>query len=87
MTDLPKIVLDEDVLHTVLAMKAAERRNVLRLFQMLQREWWKEDADYLIRDAAGRFLKVKAARPFMITYWHDGPVDELRIVDLKRIRS
>jgi hypothetical protein len=38
MADQPKIVLDEDVLHAVLAMKAPERRNVLRLFHRLQQE-------------------------------------------------
>ncbi len=48
MANLPKIVLDEDVLHEVLGMKAAERRVVLRLFEEIQRCWWKEDADYLI---------------------------------------
>lgn len=87
MADQPKIVLDEEVLHTVLAMKAADRRQVLRLLGELQRSWWKDDADYLITDAAGRFLKVKAVRPFLVTFWHDGPVDELRIVALKRVRS
>ncbi|OYW73358.1 MAG: hypothetical protein B7Z37_21815 [Verrucomicrobia bacterium 12-59-8] len=68
-------------------MKAAERRLILRLLEEIQRSWWNEDADYLTTDAAGRCLIVKAARPFLVTYWHDGPVDELRIVDLKRIRS
>lgn len=87
MANLPKIVLDENVLHEVLGMKAAERRAVLRLFEEIQRSWWKEDADYLIADTTGRYLKVKAARPFLVTYWHDGPVDELRIVNLKRVRS
>ncbi|HRH98162.1 MAG TPA: hypothetical protein PLB55_19635 [Prosthecobacter sp.] len=41
----------------------------------------------MITDTTGRFLKVKAGRSFLVTYWHDGPVDELRIVDLKRVRS
>lgn len=87
MPDLPKLVLDEDVLHTVLGMKSAERRLALRLLHEIQRVWWKEDSDYMITDATGRFLKVKAVRPFLVTYWHDGPVDELRVVDLKRVRS
>jgi hypothetical protein len=87
MADLPKIVLDEDVLHTILGMKAAERRLVLRMLEEIQRSLWKEEADYVISDTAGRYLKVKAARPFLVTYWHDSPVDELRIVDLKRVRS
>ena len=33
MADLPKIVMDEDVLHVILGMKAAERRLVLRLLE------------------------------------------------------
>lgn len=38
MAGLPKLVLDEGVLHEVLGMKAAERRHILRVFQQLQRE-------------------------------------------------
>lgn len=87
MADLPKLVLDEGVLHEVLGMKAAERRQILRVFQQLQREWWQDEADYCITDATGRHLKVKLARPFAITYWHDGPVDELRVVALRRVRG
>lgn len=64
-------------------MKAAERRLVIRLLAEIQRSCWNEDADYLITDAAGRYLKVKATQPFLVTFWHDGPVDELRIVDFK----
>jgi hypothetical protein len=86
MADLPKIVLDEEVLHAVLAMRAAERRKALQVLQDIQQHWWRDDEDYLITDSTGRFLKVKALRPFMVTYWHDGPVDELRIVALKRVR-
>jgi hypothetical protein len=87
MAGLPKIVLDEDVLHAVLGMKPAERRQALKLFHQLQTEWWKDNADYLITDSTGRFLKVKATRPFLVTWWHDTPVDELRVVALKRVRS
>lgn len=86
MADLPKIVLDEEVLHAVLAMRAAERRKALQVLQDIQQHWWRDDEDYLITDSTGRFLKVKALRPFLVTYWHDGPVDELRIVALKRVR-
>jgi hypothetical protein len=87
MAELPKIVLDEDVLHTILGMKAPERRLVLKLLEEIQRSLWKEDADYVISDASGRHLSVKTARPFFVTYWHDSPVEEIRIVDLKRVRS
>ncbi len=75
------------MLHAVLGMRQADRRQALRIFQQLQREWWKDDADYLITDSTGRYLKVKAVRPFLVTYWHDGPVDELRVVALQRVRS
>jgi hypothetical protein len=64
MPGLPKIVLDEDVLHAVLGMKVGDRKLILRLLGEIQRSFWKEDADYLISDAAGRYLKVKAAPPF-----------------------
>jgi hypothetical protein len=33
-------------------------------------------------DSAGRFLENIRLNGFLITYWADGPVEELRILDI-----
>jgi|JI6StandDraft_1071083.scaffolds.fasta_scaffold915710_2 hypothetical protein len=86
MAETATLVLDEEVLHAVLAMKSAERRAVLHIFHRLREAWWDEIPEFTLRDSTDRILNVKAARPFLITWWHDGAVNELRIVALEKVR-
>jgi hypothetical protein len=36
---------------------------------------------------SGRQLSVRAFRPFLITYWLDAFVKEIRVVDIERVAS
>lgn len=85
MPGSPKLVLDEDVVRFVIALPAASRRRLLIHLEYLQSHSF-ESADFQEQDASGRLLSVRAFRPFMITYWSDGPVDELRVVDVQKVR-
>lgn len=81
----PQIVLDEDVMRFVLALPAATRRRLIAHLEHL-RNHSADPADFHEKDPSGRWLSVRALEPFLITYWLDGPVDELRIVDIQRVR-
>jgi len=81
----PQIVLDEDVMRFVLALPAATRRRLMAQLEYL-RSHSADPADFREKDQSGRWLSVRALRPFLVTYWLDGPVDELRIVDIQRVR-
>ncbi len=81
----PRLVLDEDVMRFMIALSPAVRRRLVTLLEQL-REHASDPEDFREQDATGRWLNVKAIRPFLITYWLDSPVDELRIVDIQRIR-
>ena len=80
-----KLVLDEAAFHCFVSSRAVERRKLLAAFEELRADPQRH-ADYRTSDATGRKLDVWAKRPFLITYWLDSFVSEVRIVNIQRIR-
>ncbi|MBA4149395.1 MAG: hypothetical protein H0X66_14870 [Verrucomicrobia bacterium] len=80
-----KIVFDEAAFHLFTASSAFERRKLLDAFADLRTNP-QRDADYEGKDAAGRILSVWAMRPFLITYWLDSFISEIRIVNIEKIK-
>lgn len=80
-----KLVLDEAAFQGFVSSRAPERRKLLSVFERLRAEPQRQP-DYHIEDATGRILSVWADRPFMITYWLDSFVSEIRVVNIQRLR-
>jgi len=81
-----KLVLDEEVLSLLLACRAPERRQLLQALDVLRLNPFQR-GDYTEKDNTSRELQVKVFGRFLISYWPDSFVSELRIVDIERIRS
>ena len=80
-----KLVLDEQIFHFFASSRSSERRKLLKSFEELRGNPQRE-ADYFTADATGRKLSVWAERPFLITFWLDAFVSEVRIVNVQRVR-
>jgi len=80
-----KLVLDEAAFHFFTGLRSSERRKALGAFEQLKRNPQRTH-DFGIRDATGRSLSVLVVRPFLITYWLDESVLEVRVVDIQRVR-
>jgi hypothetical protein len=80
-----KLVLDEAAFQCFVSSRATERRKLLSAFDDLRANPQRQ-ADYSADDATGRTLSVWANRPFLITYWLDAFVSEIRIVNIQRVR-
>jgi hypothetical protein len=80
-----KLVLDEDAFQFVISKPAAQRRKLLDLLEHL-RQNPRRSPDYQSQDVTGRTLFVWATRPFLITYWLDAYVSEVRIVNIQAVR-
>jgi hypothetical protein len=80
-----KLVLDEAAFQCFVSSKAAERRKLLSAFEELRADP-RRQPDYQANDATGRTLNVWAKRPFLMTYWLDSFVSEIRIVNIQRVR-
>ena len=80
-----KPVLAEQAFQFFNGLRAVERRKLLNSFEQLKRDP-RLIRDFGIKDATGRPLSVLAARPFLITYWLDDSVCEVRVEDIQRVR-
>lgn len=80
-----RLVLDEGAFQFLISISAAERRRLLAMFEVLRNNPHRPP-EYFARDATGRTLLVQATRPFLITYWLDSFVSELRIVNIERVK-
>jgi hypothetical protein len=78
-------VLDEAAFHFFISRSAAERRKLAAAFEQLRANPRRE-ADYFCNDATGRTLSVCGFRPFLVTFWLDEFVSEIRIVNVQWIR-
>lgn len=61
----PKLVLDEDVMRYALAASASQRRKLVAQLTHLQSHAF-DPPDFREQDRTGRWLSVKALRPFLI---------------------
>jgi hypothetical protein len=86
MSGDPELVLDEDVFRFILSLTSPQRKRLISHLERL-RSHWNEEPDFREQDQSGRWLSVKVLRPFLVTYWLDGPVNELRIVDVEKVRA
>jgi hypothetical protein len=80
-----KLVLDETAFQHFLSSRATARRRLLSAFEELRANPQRRP-DYQANDATGRTLSVWASRPFLITYWLDSFVLEIRIVDIQLVQ-
>ncbi len=78
-------VLDEAAFHFFLSCSASQRRKLSVAFERLRADPHRE-ADYFCQDSTGRTLSVGSFCPFLVTYWLDEFVTEIRIVNIQRIR-
>jgi hypothetical protein len=79
-----KLVIDEAPFEFFVSRRASERRFLLKAFERLKSEPY-QTADYFAKDDSDRPLSLKGFQPFLITYWLDQAVKEVRVLDIKRI--
>jgi hypothetical protein len=86
MAAKPTLVLNEGAVRFALALGVQQRQKLVKALEALV-SYPQAEADFHEVDLTGRKFSVVAVRPFLVTYWWDGAVDELRIVDIQRVKS
>ena len=79
-----KLVFDSDFQYFT-SVSADERRKILSAFDRLRNNPNRQP-DYQSNDSTGRTLFVWATQPFLVTYWLDAFVAEVRVVNIQKIR-
>ena len=80
-----KLVLDEAVFQSFIELRVGDRRKALQSLEQLRNDPSRR-ADFTTTDSTGRTLSIAAFKPFLITYWLDVFVSEIRIVNIQRLR-
>jgi hypothetical protein len=81
-----KYVVDDAVLVFFTGRSRREREDLLRIWHGLAESPYQK-GEWRQRTASGRDLQVKRSGRWVIRYWLDEPVLEVRIVDVERIVS
>jgi hypothetical protein len=76
--------VDESVLQFFATCKGREREELLRIFAELANNPF-QPGDYLQKTSSFKELQVKRLGKWLVTYWPDHAVSELRILEVKRL--
>ena len=79
-----KFVVDDAVVEFFAGRTKREREDLLRTFASLAASPHQK-GEWLQRTGSGRELQVKRFGRWLVRYWLDGPVLELRIVDVEKV--
>ena len=79
-----KFVVDESVVEFFLQRSKREREELLRIFKSIAASPYQR-GEWIQRTSSGRELQVKRFRHWVIRYWLDDPVREVRIVDVEKV--
>ena len=86
MNDAWRLVLDEDAFQFVLTRRARERQVLFKALESLRADPY-QPPDFELADRTGRTLSVRRARPFLLTYWLDASITEIRIVNVELVAT
>lgn len=79
-----QFVLNETSVHFLLALNARNRQFLIRGIELLLNEPLQK-GDFEERDNTDRLIQMKVMGSFVISFWPDQLVRELRIVRIERV--
>ena len=86
MNDDWRLVFDDDAFQFLLTRRLRERLLLFKALNSLRTDPYKV-GDFELADSTGRELFVRRARPFLVTYWLDASVKEIRVVNVELVAA
>lgn len=80
-----KVIIDSDLAESLWRLPARSRREILAIFQKLA-DYPLTNVEDQIRATDGRMIQRARFNQWRVCFWIDGPVDEVRIVEVSRAR-
>ena len=84
MTTRHVFVVDNAMMELFAGRSKREREELLRIFKALA-EFPYQEGEWRQKTKSGRELQVKRFGKWLVSFWLDDPVLEVRIVDVKKI--
>ena len=79
-----QFVLNETSVHFLLGTKPRHRQKLIQALQAIAAEPLQK-GDFAAKDDTGRSIQIKVAGSFLISFWPDAFVRELRIINIEWI--
>ena len=79
-----QFTLNETSVHFLLAVRARERQRLIHALEALPAEPLQR-GDFEGKDDTGRSIQIKVAGSFLISFWPDAFVPELRVINIEWI--
>jgi hypothetical protein len=79
-----QFVLNETSVHFLLGTKPRHRQALIRALQIIAADPMQR-GDFVGEDDAGRSIQIKVAGSFLISFWPDTLVRELRVINIEWI--
>ena len=80
-----KVIIDSELAESLWRLPARSRREIIAIFERLA-DYPQTAVEDQIRAMDGRMLYRAKFNRWRICFWIDGPVDELRIVEVSRAK-
>ncbi len=80
-----RFVLEEEALHTLLDQRSTARRLLIKHFEALSDDPYRR-GNFRETDADGRTVEIALEGRFLIAYWTDHAVKQVRITRLEVVR-
>lgn len=84
MTPRHVYVVDDTVMQLFTEHSKREREDLLKFFKALAEDPYQQ-GEWRQKTKSGRELQVKRSGKWLVSYWLDDPVLEVRILDVKKI--
>jgi mRNA-degrading endonuclease RelE of RelBE toxin-antitoxin system len=80
-----KVIIDSELAESLWRLPARSRREIIAIFERLE-DYPQTGVEDQIRAMDGRIVYRAKFNRWRICFWIDGPVDELRIVEVSRAK-
>ena len=71
-----------EVYQAMMALKRADRERIIRWLEALRQTNFLP-GDYTETDEVGRIIQVQVIGRHALSFWHDGPVNEFKVVKIE----
>jgi hypothetical protein len=79
-----QFVLNETAVHFLLSLRTRERERLLSALEKLANDPMQK-GNFQASDTAGRTIQISVAGNFLISYWPDALIKELRVINIEHI--
>lgn len=77
-------IIEDEVFELIMGLRTRQRETLLGALKLLA-DQAPTPGEFAYRDAGRHAIQTKVIRRWKIWFWYDGPVNEVRVVDIEKV--